>query len=471
MSLESRRALYWTFGLLIGSQLLDAYASLSLLHPLAQPVLSGLWLAGWPLLILAALFWLVRGWGGADTMRRLTMVSLLLWLIASAALSLPAAGPRLLETLRPGSASTLQLSVADAGRTLQLRGRIGFGDAARVDHLLAEHPTLLRVDLASEGGSTPEARAIAARLRERGLSPRLSGACQRDCALIFLSGTVRDIQPEGQLQLQGLRAPSLNPLWGLWLRHAQADLYRAAGLPEDAQLALARIGAPLFSTLDANVLRNAGLQSAAAFALDPRLPPAGGAQVDEYLQALRSHPSWMALERRFPGTLNEAATQLHAAAGESETAVQQAADNLLQPRLAQLLTEASLPMRRDYLELIEQQLAGLQRSEDCRALLTGQLAVRRQLPQLAAREAHWIESASLEGPDADAQRPLNAIEQEVLRRSLGEQVLRDLPQLWPVARRTAVKLDCRAGQALAQQLQQLSPAHRSLALRSLSTRS
>lgn len=471
MKTDSRRALIWTLGLLLLSQLLDAFATLSLLHPIARPAAVVAWLAAWPLLILAAAVWILRGWRDAPPLRRLCMASVALWLLLSAALSALPAAPRLLETLHPDPAGQLQLSVEDAGRTLQMHGRTGPGDAARVKALLAAQPTLLRVDLAAEGGSTPEARAIAQALRERGLGVRLGAACQRDCSLIFLAGAHREILPEALLQLQGQRAPSLNPLWGIWLRQAQADLYREAGLPESWQLMLASINAPLFSTQGAHDLRGSGLQTEAAFALDPRLPPARGALANEYLQALRSHPSWLALEQRFPGTLNEAAAQLQAAGVQSDEAVQQAADALLQPRLAQLLSEASLPMRSQYLGLLEQQLGGLQRSEDCHALLAGQLTVHRQLPQLAALEARWIEAASLEGPDSDAQRPLSPIELEVLRRSLGETGVRDIQQLWPVARKTAARLDCRAGQVLVQQLQQLPPAQRNLALRSLSTKS
>jgi hypothetical protein len=473
-----RRGRGWWLGaaLLLLSLALDAWASLSLLRP-ATPLAAGAWLLAWPLLLVGLGLWLGRGWRGASVALRTAMLVLAAWLLASAQLAVLPQVARVWQLLQPDKVSErLQASLADNGRTLQLRGPVAPGDAARLRALLAQQAQLVRVDLAVAGGAPVESLQLAEAVRARGLATRLSGPCQRDCALLFLAGAQRQSLPGGQLQLQRLAPASLNPLWRAWLRREQARLYRAAGLTP-VWVDVLRLSAPQRLTeLSPAALRSAGLLTQAPFALDIELPPRAGAVVQEYQQALQAHPIWPLLEQRQPGTLAEVAERMHAAhqAGDAtapDRAAWQAADAVLQPRLAQLLQEAGGPLWQRYLLLLSEQLAALQRPEECRALLAGDMGVRRALPAaLAHREAEWIAEAAETPASSPDQARLSVLEQEVLRRALGPEAAQALPRLWTPGGPVQRALDCRPASALTQLLLALPPAQRQLAARRLFAR-
>ena len=452
---------------------LDGLSSWSLLH--AGPVrAAGIgWLIGMPVLLLAACGWALVVWRQADAgwTERGTVVALLLWLLASTTLAaVPFAGTA--WAMAQASSPGLQMERADGGRTLPLSGSLGPADIAPFRQQL-QQAGLVRVDvvrLPAGSAALGPAIALAGSVRQQGLDTRLQGPCEGPCALLFLAGQRRHALPESQLALQGLAAPSLNPLWRRWLQQQQLAIYSAAGLPAPLLNKLPLMTAPALWRPDRHELASAGVLTAPGYALDVDLPPAAGASVDEYQQALRSHGTWQALERRFPGSLALAAQQMAAArlqpGSEGDSAAHAAAQQVAMAALHQLLQGGSGEARLLYLALLDEQLSALSQAADCRALLAGDLQVRRQLgAALARREAGWIEDASQETPNEAARRRTQPLELEVLRRAMGERDSALLPALWTVGRGGTSMLSCEGARELLRRVLQLAGPERRLAAR------
>jgi len=459
----TRLALLGLLGLLLGSQLAEGFASWALVGRDGSRAAAWAWCLSLPLLMLAALLlsWRLRRMlQGAMHLALLLPPLLLLGLLAG---SLTQAGAIWAEA-RGDAGSGLQFRSVDEGRTLALRGQLAVGDSQRLQALLAAQPALVRLDLAFAGSSWAEARRMAGLIQSRKLATRAGGACDGSCTLVFLGGTPRQLLPGAELAFQRPTAPSLSPLWRHWMRGQQVAAYGA--LPADfiarAQLPTApQFWRPLRTDLEA-----AGVIERPAYGLDVVLPPLGGALVAEYQAALRAQPTWLALERRFPGLLDEAAALLQARHGAGAGAAARAAQELVLERQQQLLLQASGETRQLYLGWMADALGALHEGGDsaaCSALLAGDAAARRRLPaELAARELLWMEEASAETPQAP--RPLKPLEREVIRRTLGHQPSQLLERLWTAGSRQS-PLDCASARRLVAQLQELPGPQRRLALR------
>ena len=135
------------------------------------------------------------------------------------------------------------------------------------------------------------------------------------------------------------------------------------------------------------------------------------------------------------------------------------------------LANASGETRQLFLSLLAEQMQALGHPGACRQHLTGDAAVRHDLPPaLALKEAQWLAGAISEAPVEASARPLTALEREVMRRALGERASAALPQLWMRAPRSASTLDCESAQTLIAQVLNLSAAERRLAMRHLFAR-
>jgi hypothetical protein len=87
-------------------------------------------------------------------------------------------------------------------------------------------------------------------------------------------------------------------------------------------------------------------------------------------------------------------------------------------------------------------------------------------PALAAREAAWLAQAAREQPIGPSPRPLNPLEREVLRRTLGDRAAGQLAALWRPAPGAAAQ-DCDRSRVLAAAVLKLPVGERRLALRAV----
>lgn len=117
--------------------------------------------------------------------------------------------------------------------TVQITGLINFETLNRFDATLRARSDLRRVDLKSDGGHVPTARALAARIQVAGLATRAVGLCASACTLIFMAGKQRSIAPGAGLGFHAYRMEQANPFHSIPDEEARDRAYlRSRGVSE-----------------------------------------------------------------------------------------------------------------------------------------------------------------------------------------------------------------------------------------------
>lgn len=338
------------------------------------------------------------------------------------------------------------ITLSADGSRLTVKGALGRGDGAEFRRIASGAERLKVVELESVGGRLAEAQRMADAVQARRLRTRATGRCDGACALVFMAGTDHQIVPTASVALSPVSAGLLSPLLAGPVSANLAARYRAVGMPETfiAHLLQASPGVPWRPTRAQ--WADAGLIDPEPPTLDVSLPAAGTTDVRfELGERLHGHPTWYWLDRYLPGLIDAAAERMAAALGERDEAQAQAqAQALVSALLPGLLQSASNELRVAYLALWAEQLkaARQQGPAQCTALLAGDAAARRALPEpLLGRENEWLVQAAMQGSGADF-RPVNANEQVVLRHRLGERAPVILAGLFQAMRKGPRPQDC-----------------------------
>lgn len=396
--------------------------------------------------------------------------------IALLALSAAAAAwlllPRAAELLQAAAGGdpqgTLQATLSADGRALALRGPISAGSARRVAALTQAAPQLRLLTLHSNGGRIDEAEALATWARNKSLRTRAVGPCHGACVLSYMAGTRRQVAGQAQLALGPPLVHGLNPLWrGLVNRHWAGSL-GAAGLPQAAVHKAMSMPAERPWRVEVDELASHAFVTRHERPLDVDLPEPRDASAAEFLAALDSHAIWRALHRRAPTLLNQAAALMQAAhaAGLPPQAVQAAGQQLIDPLLPGLLAGSRAELQQDFVALLAEQARALKAMglARCGRLGADDMPARQLLPPAwAEREAAWLALAAPEAPSVH--KPLNGLEGEVLRRSLGAANAATLRSVWSTSAAGRTELSCDAAMRLLGEVQALPAAERRLALR------
>lgn len=435
-------------------------------------------LIGWPLALA------LEGWGavgawrsagahpgrdGSVAVARAAKFALVLGVLATLASAGVNFGPQVGSYLRVAQGidplGQVRAVVSTDGRRLRLEGHIGMGDAARVRRLLASAPKARLVELDSPGGRLDQASRIAEAVRGR--QTRAVGSCENACALVFMAGAGRQMMPGARLGFHRLATGTFNPIFGKLANRELADSYRRAGLPETF-ITKASSTAPSWTWYpDADEIAAAGLIGVMNRPLDIYLPAPEGAQPRDYADALGTHPTWVALERRFPGSIAAAAERMQAArtGGAVDEAVMVAGLRVVEALLPKLLHRAGPELRDQFTALLAEQLGAVRSAgnDACRSLLSGDAALRRSLPTpLALRESTWLIDAAAEPVRENAGRRTTTLEFEVARRSLSDRAPALLAGLWGPGQR---EHDCAKAAEILDAVARLPWAERKLALR------
>lgn len=353
------------------------------------------------------------------------------------------------------------------GRRLRLKGHLGKDDAERVLTRLRELPELHLLELDMAGGRVAQARRVATAVLDRGLQTRVVGACNNVCVLVYLAGAGKQLAPQGRLGFHRLAPVSVNPLFAALVRREHAALYRATGLPE---VFITKLNATPPGSLwqpETDELWSAGLVGVAGRPLDVASPGPAGTPAAEYVEALQTHSIWRALDARYVGTVAAAAERMAAArdAGADNETTQTAGQHVVEVLLPRLVADAGPGLWEPFAELLAEQLSAMraQAPGGCAAVMAGDTKARRSMPApLQLREAQWLAAALAEPvPEGPPRRP-NALEREVMDRSLGEGVAALLTGLLgPRSRQSS----CAQAMALLAAVNALPPAERRLARR------
>ena len=286
---------------------------------------------------------------------------------------------------------------------------------------------------------------------------------------MFLAGARRQLLPGAHLGFQRISAGRFNPPHQTWVNAALRKQLASLGLtPHMVTKVLATPPTRLWVP-DVDELTAAGLLSQPERPLDVDLPSPQDATLADYREALSASGLWQALDRRFPGTLADAAQRMLAAGSAGADAVQAAGHDVVAALMPQLLARASPETRWLYTDILLAQV-GFLRTVDpvlCRGLLLGDAAAHRQLPRaLVWREAEWLLAALEEAPRSTSTRAPTRIEQEVIRHTLGARAPQQLAGLWrPLAPPAPGEPDCERAQTLLSELGSIAAPQRRLALR------
>ncbi len=395
-------------------------------------------LVGWPLMIALDVWCGVGTWrsaghhhdrGGAGLWAILARVVVGLGLLGTAASAAINFGPRVGELVQMARGidplGRLEMALSPDGRRLKLSGTVGMGDAARMRALAASAPQVRVLEMQSPGGRMFEADRIAKIVHDHGWRTRATGPCESACTLIFLAGSSRQLMADGRLGFHRASTGTFNPVLDQMANHELSAMYRRAGLPEVFVDRAARTPAWRMWYPGQAELTDSGLVRLPSGTLDIDLPLLAQSQPGDLVDALETNDTWQALDKRFPGTIAQAAARTQAArvAGATDADALAEGQRVVEALLPQLLANAGPDIREQYRQLLAAQLAATQGhgAAACRKVLAGDAAVRRGLPrELVTREAAWLADAAAEPPRDVAHRPPTAIELEVLRRRMGD---------------------------------------------------
>ena len=204
--------------------------------------------------------------------------------------------------------------------------------------------------------------------------------------------------------------------------------------------------------------------------LDVAVPTAGGTAAADYADLLSTNRAWQAIEHRYPGTVQAAAERMHGAreAGADDAAVRLAGQRVVEPIVADMLTQTSPAMRIHYLENLSLQLQAGRAQGDatCRAILAADAGISVRLPApLAWGTVGWLVDAMAEPRGAIEHRRPSALELEVMRHSIGDRALAQLAALRPPPDSASHALGCDSAATLLATLGQLPTSERILATR------
>lgn len=449
-------------------------------------------LIGWPVLLLLETWGVIGAWrsihgyredGGSAFIGFLARVLLMLsavQILVSLFLGLvPQSGNywKMARGIDPIGQARFELSTD--GRSLQLNGPIGMGDAGRLGALLATAPAVKTFELASPGGRVVEAERMVELVRERGGSTRAIGNCQSACTLVFLAGAKRQLMPGAQLGFHRASTGTFNPAFDELANQQLARTYRRMDLPEDfIKQTLSTPPHRMWYPTSDELVRHS-LIVAPPKTLDVALPepdkPGVAAPLVDYVNALRASEAWFRLDQRFPGLIDNAAAAMRGAresmAGSPQEidAAQMAAQSVLAPMIRDLLLNGSADLRRRYLQVVRVQLAAAQTlgAGTCQAWLSGSPAARRLLsPEAMAWETSWlIESAG--DPPQSRTRSLTptALEMEVVTRTVGATASGAFSRLWTDGAAGPAPVSCERAAQVLDQIQRTPVAPRELAER------
>ena len=163
----------------------------------------------------------------------------LLWLTLAYALEgyqttlAPVDEESVLERMDREHAARYALEPHENGRELRLSGDIALGATRRTRAVLDEARGIEGVVLDSGGGNVYEGRGLARLFRERGLSTRIETRCASACAIAFIGGAHRVLDPDARLGLHRYRMDAAHVVIVTDPERAQQrdrELYAEAGV-------------------------------------------------------------------------------------------------------------------------------------------------------------------------------------------------------------------------------------------------
>jgi hypothetical protein len=286
----------------------------------------------------------------------------------------------------------LQVDVTTNGTVLLLHGTFGTGSADKVRAALESTPGIRIIALSSSGGRLREADEIAQLARERKLDTYVDTRCESACTYVFLAGAERAATPNARIGFHSPSFAGVNPLGQRLALGRMLGTYKNAGVPENFLARIAQTDASAMWYPTAQELQDAGVINRVSLGGETSAIAAlTGHSKEDIVELYRNMPVMKAVERHFPGTIEEAARVAWVAhlEGHADTALNTATRSVLAARFPQILATADDARLDDFARLLLDQMQAARELgfDACHLLLLGSLNIEQVLPpQLVERE-------------------------------------------------------------------------------------
>jgi hypothetical protein len=361
--------------------------------------------------------------------------------------------------------------VSTNGRALILHGALGAGSAAEVRRLLEAAPGVRIVMLDSPGGRIKEAEDLAALVSANGLDTYVEGHCESACTYVFLAGRDRAATPTANIGFHSPTFPGLDESAKRALLSRMQAVYREAGISQGFLDKIAATPAESMwypnrkELIDNGVINRMSLGGEVA-SLTTRIAISKA----DMARAFREIPLAAAIERRFPGTIDQMADALSRGreTGATDAELLSAVRQMIASHVPRLLAAANDEQLQEFFELTHAQLRAARTVsyEACRMVLASQLDITKALPpEHVEREMRWLMNV-LDRPLAPAP-PVNATRLDSVLESVFETISPEHVDILahPATPNTDPSLQCDATIALYDALGDLPARDRSIALR------
>lgn len=290
----------------------------------------------------------------------------------------------------------IEVEVATDGKAMVLRGTFGTGSAETVRRQLAAAPHVKTLMLESSGGRLKEAGTVADLVRARALNTYVESHCESACTYVFLAGVDRAATPNARVGFHSPTFPGLNEDAQQRLTEQMLAVYRAAGIskPFLEHVAATSPASMWYPTRD-ELIENGVLNRVSLGGEVASLGAVIFRSKKELALAYRSVPALLAVDKRFPGTIDAAVDAAWQARlqGSSDADVNSAARDVLSASYPRLLAAANEESLDEFLGVLLDQLKAARSVSHaaCGLLLNAKLDVSKTLPaDLISREFAWI---------------------------------------------------------------------------------
>lgn len=303
----------------------------------------------------------------------------------------------------------IKINVATNGQSVIVLGMLREGSALEVQKILDAAPGATSLVLNSAGGRLLEAEQLARVVQSRNLSTYVEDQCVSACTYVFLAGKDRAATPNAQIGFHQPSFPGLDASAQRAATQSMLDVYRAAGLSETFMQRIAKTPPEdiWYPTRDeliaAHVITRVSLGGEAA------ISGLGMRSKQELLLIWGSNPLFQAIEKRFPGTTNEAVERGWAVKerGGTDADIQNAVRGIISEIYPKLLKTADVSTLDSYIKLFISELSAAQaiRGEACAQLLVGKLNIHQILPKEIFEQEQQLLLLALASPSTAALPP------------------------------------------------------------------
>jgi ATP-dependent protease ClpP protease subunit len=303
----------------------------------------------------------------------------------------------------------IKINVATNGQSVIVHGMLREGSAVEVQKILDAAPGATLLVLNSAGGRLREAQQLALVVQSRHLNTYVEDQCASACTYVFLAGKDRAATPNAQIGFHQPSFPGLDANAQRAATETMLDVYRAAELPEVFMQRIAKTPPEdiWYPTRDeliaAHVITRVSLGGEAA------ITGLGMRSKQELLLIWGSTPLFQAIEKRFPGTTNEAVERGWAVKerGGADADIQNTVRSIIGEIIPTLLKTADVSTLDSFVKLMISEMSAAQAisGEACTMLLDGKLNIVQTMPKEIAEQDRQFLLQALASPPTTALPP------------------------------------------------------------------